>query len=107
MYTQKRRQLIDSNTLSKEEWDNCLKHFGNRDAYTGTVMNIVSMDHIIPVTKGGTTTVDNIVPCDKSINSSKGNKDMEEWYRKQPFFSEERLNNIKEYIKLINRKDMV
>jgi 5-methylcytosine-specific restriction endonuclease McrA len=33
-----------------------------------------NMDHVIPESKGGKTSWDNIVLCDKSINSKKGNR---------------------------------
>lgn len=51
-------------------------------------------EHIIPLSVGGTHTPDNIVcSCDK-CNLSKHTRPMEEWYREQPFFSEERLQQI-------------
>ena len=86
------------NDFGVGDWEECLMFFGYKDAYTGLPMDIPSQDHVIPVTKGGHYTKTNIVPCEKSINSSKFNHDMEEWYRKQTYFSEERLAKIKEWI---------
>lgn len=84
--------------LTNEQWGICLQYFDFKDAYTRQEMNIISQDHIIPQSKGGKYTASNIIPCDKTTNSSKCNKDMELWYRKQDYFSEEQLNKIKYWI---------
>lgn len=99
-YRQERRSLMRNLevSLTVEQWEFSLEYFDNRDAYTGLPMIVLSQDHIIPVSKGGGYTVNNIIPCDKHINSSKNNKEMEDWFREQPFFSEERLNKIYNYI---------
>jgi hypothetical protein len=41
---------------------------------------------------------ENIVPCNYSTTSNKGNKHLLTWYRKQPFYSKERLNRILEWM---------
>lgn len=99
-YRHKRRSLLRNleASLTIEQWKLCLEYFDNRDAYTGLPMKVLTQDHIIPVSRGGGYTVNNIIPCDKHINSSKNNKEMEDWYREQLFFSEERLNKIYTYI---------
>jgi 5-methylcytosine-specific restriction endonuclease McrA len=38
-----------------------------------------TIDHIIPLSKGGRHCVDNLVPCCKHCNSSKHNKLFTEW----------------------------
>jgi hypothetical protein len=92
----KRKGLIS--TFTQEEWQECLIFFNYLDAYTGKPMSKPTKDHIIPVTKGGGYVKSNIVPCEMEINISKHNYDMEEWFRKQPFFSEQRLKKIHEWI---------
>ena len=49
---------------------------GNRCQYTGRVLlpNEGSVDHIVPRSRGGTDTWDNVAWADKSINTFKGNR---------------------------------
>lgn len=91
-----KRKLIC--TLTPEQWEECLQFFDYKDAYTGLLMTIVSQDHVIPLTRGGPTTRQNIIPCELGVNCSKGKRDMETWYRRQPFFSELRLKRIKKWM---------
>ena len=41
----------------------------------------LSWDHLIPRSKGGPDTIGNHVPACRSCNSSKGDRDVLEWYR--------------------------
>lgn len=91
------KQLLISD-FTTEQWEACLEYFNNSDAYTGLPMDIPSQDHIVPVSKGGNYTISNIIPCDKRINSSKGNRDMLTWFRKQTFYDIERENKILAYL---------
>lgn len=67
--------------------------FGNCCAYCGNP-GFMEIEHIIPISKGGLHDISNIVPSCTSCNSSKQVKDMECWYRTQPFFSQARLDRI-------------
>ena len=77
-----------------DEWNQCLNYFNHCDAYTGEPLTTTEIEHIIPVDKGGTTYIYNIVPANKSTNCSKGKKDLWEWYSKQPYFTWERYLKI-------------
>lgn len=109
IYAQKRiarkRKLI--RTLTNYEWIKCLDYFDNKDAYTGLDMIVPTQDHVIPLSKGGAYVKQNIVPCEMSINSSKNNSDMETWYRKQPFFSQERLDKIYSWMEVKKDKQQL
>ena len=56
-------------------------------------------DHVVPVSKGGKTVRENIVPSCERCNSSKSDSDMEEWYVKQEFYSDDRKKRIDMWIK--------
>jgi 5-methylcytosine-specific restriction endonuclease McrA len=79
------------------DWLNCLNSFNNECAYCGSIGNL-TQEHVVPIIKGGTHDPCNIVPACNSCNTSKNSKDLEEWYHKQIFFTQERLNKIKAYI---------
>jgi 5-methylcytosine-specific restriction endonuclease McrA len=46
-------------------------HYCEESASEG---NLATGDHVIPLSRGGTDTVENLVPCCKSCNSSKSDK---------------------------------
>lgn len=56
------------------------------------------MDHIVPISKGGKTTTDNIIPACSSCNSSKQAEDVVEWYTKQVFYNKDRLESIIKFV---------
>ena len=47
-------------------------------AYCGATENM-SIDHVIPLSRGGMHTEDNLLPACRSCNSSKGQKQLDEW----------------------------
>ena len=99
----KRRALIVKNggSFTKDEVIEALQFFNYTCPYTGEPLeDNYHLDHIIALTKGGTNYIWNIIPCNSYANTSKHNADMEEWYRKQPYFSEERLQKIYEWVNL-------
>ena len=86
---------------SKEELLSALEFFDYKCAYSGEPLEEeYHIDHIIPVSKGGTNYIWNIVPANSGPNISKRDLKMEYWFRKQPYFSEERLQKIYEWIEL-------
>lgn len=53
------------------EWLKLLELYHNRCAYCGKKSKGLTVDHIVPLIRGGTNTIDNIVPACGACNSSK------------------------------------
>ena len=85
-------------SLTSEQWHDACEAFDFTCAYCGNESKL-TMDHVVPVSNGGSTSADNIIPACQSCNSSKNNKDIIEWYTAQPFYNKNRLDNIIKYIK--------
>jgi 5-methylcytosine-specific restriction endonuclease McrA len=62
-----------------EEWLALLISCGGLCVWCGSGKNI-HRDHVIPIVRGGTDYIDNIVPACRSCNSSKGKNLVEEWF---------------------------
>ena len=92
----KRRTL---GTLTVQQWHDICELFDNSCAYCGSKHNL-TMDHVVPVARGGLTEYYNIVPACKSCNSSKNVKDVIEWYTAQPFYDRARLENILKFTRM-------
>lgn len=92
-----KRRGEESPDFSHQEWKECLIFFQGECAYCGATTRKgqrLTRDHLEPISSGGRTIQSNIVPACASCNSSKGAEDFREWFMKQPFFSQERLNRI-------------
>ena len=89
--------------ITKDQWLECMSFFDWRCAYSGEYLGgndnsfNRTIDHIVPISTGGDHMIWNMVPMTRSLNSSKKDKDMLEWYREQDFFSEARLQKIYEW----------
>tara|TARA_S200000501_G_scaffold372341_1_gene417175 strand:+ start:62 stop:433 length:372 start_codon:yes stop_codon:yes gene_type:complete len=75
----------------KEEWEyEC--------AYCGDDTDL-TIDHVVARSKGGADFTRNVVCCCKACNQDKGQTPWEEWYFSQEFFSNERHEKIKDWMK--------
>jgi hypothetical protein len=75
----------------KEEW-------GWECAYCGSDEKL-TIDHIVPRSKGGTDFTKNCLCACHSCNQDKGYTPVEDWYLSQEFFSAERYEKIQEWMK--------
>ena len=66
-----RKMLAPVNDLTDEQWDERVVEFRGRCAYCLNPMATVTQDHLIPLSRGGSHTLSNVVPCCKSCNSKK------------------------------------
>ena len=74
----------------KERWDyECAYCGSNKD---------LTIDHIVPRSKGGTDFTKNVVCCCHDCNQSKSHTPWEDWYFSQEFFSMKRYNKINEWM---------
>ena len=83
----KRRALKYANTLPDEmltrgQWLAILAEANGHCAYCGKEAKL-TLDHVIPLSKGGKHSKDNAVAACAHCNSSKGNRTLAEWKAKE------------------------
>jgi 5-methylcytosine-specific restriction endonuclease McrA len=89
--------------ITDKEWDDCLKVFNYSCCYCSITQieakkrdkQVLHKDH---VDDKGYNDVRNAAPACRSCNDKKWQHDMEEWFRQQEFFTEEKLEFIKWWI---------
>lgn len=75
----------------KEEWDYECAYCGSQDNLT--------IDHIVPKTKGGPDFTKNLLCACHDCNQDKAYSPMEDWYLSQEFFNVDRYEKIKKWMK--------
>lgn len=75
----KRRAAAGSAHWAREEWLALLERYGGRCHYCGAEGRM-DADHRIPLSRGGSNMIDNIVPACKSCNCSKNDRTEEEFW---------------------------
>lgn len=90
-------------TISEKEWDSCKQYFNFQCAYCGILEEEAKQKygqyfHKEHVDCTGNNDLSNCVPACKGCNSHKWEYNMEEWYKKQDFYSEEKLNKIHKWL---------
>jgi 5-methylcytosine-specific restriction endonuclease McrA len=68
-----RRRLLYTMNITYQEWILILERYNHRCVCCGS-KDRITIDHIVPLSVGGTDTIDNIQPLCKSCNSKKGTK---------------------------------
>jgi predicted restriction endonuclease len=82
---------------ARKKWRQSIKEQWNYQcAYCGSDENL-TLDHIIPKSKGGPDKVTNIVCACKECNECKGQQFWSEWYLNQYFCTTDRLSAIIEW----------
>ena len=66
--------------------------WNQRCGYCGA--DATSLDHIVPRFKYGSSNRHTLLPCCRRCNESKASAKMEEWYSKQDFFTQAKMDNI-------------
>ena len=94
---------------SHQQWKETVIFFGGECAYCGRTMHKgerLTRDHLEPVSEGGRTVQSNIVPACATCNSSKGATEWREWFMKQPFFSQARMNRIFQWRSILQQVEI-
>jgi len=85
--------------ISQKQLINRCALFGNCCAYCGSYEGLnIQLEHVIPRSKEGAHCLSNIIPACATCNRSKFNYPMEKWYKRQSFYSYQRLKRIKEVL---------
>jgi 5-methylcytosine-specific restriction endonuclease McrA len=90
-----KNKLISSFTTT--DWEQTKAFFNFKCAYCGRKTKL-TQDHLIPLSKNGNYCFGNIVPACQRCNSSKGNRNMWEWYLKQEICERNRSLRIEEFL---------
>lgn len=94
--SKRRKALLREQTahqISPKQLQARFAQFGNCCAYCGASGDM-QIEHVVPISRGGTHAMGNIVPACKSCNYSKREHEVERWYRAQPHFCEKRWRKI-------------
>lgn len=68
--------------LTDEQWSDILSAWGGC-AYCGTSDRALQRDCVLPISRGGRYTLDNVVPACASCNASKSNDEVTAWMRRK------------------------
>lgn len=100
MMAQKRRHhMKEEGALTHEEWQETLWYFNYECAYCGDDdTQKLTFEHVIPFSKGGPFTKENIIPACQYCNGSKNDRDLEDWYKSKDYYNEKRLNKIVKFL---------
>lgn len=80
-HVRRARKANAAGELTLDQWLAVYRFYEGRCVYCGRPAN--TMDHVLAMSRGGTHSVDNIVPACKSCNSSKRSQTPTEWYQAQ------------------------
>ena len=66
-----RKRSAPRNDLTAAQWRAIKEHYNHSCVYCGRKMQRLTIDHIVPLSKGGSHTLQNVVPACQSCNSRK------------------------------------
>lgn len=85
-------------SFSLSEWEDTLKYFRRSCCYCGSQAGVLHKDHFIPLSKGGSNRINNIVPACESCNCSKKDNDPYSWYEKSESYCPDRMRKILDHV---------
>ena len=103
-YYQYRRTKIMGADYSEGAFQSTIDKFEGRCVLTGSECDL-SVDHVIPISKGGGTVEGNLICIRRDLNSSKNNKNIFDWFfENKTRFSlcEDKFNKVIKYLSEVN-----
>ena len=88
-----------SSSEAKRLWRKQIKEKWNHKCAYCEDTEKLTIDHIVPQSKGGSDFITNVLCCCEECNRDKAHTDWELWYSSQEFFTQERKNAIVEWMK--------
>jgi len=85
-YTNRRRTMALNNGVFYISKNELLKIYNSPCIYCGSLLNI-TLDHVIPISRGGTHGIGNIAAACKNCNLSKSSKTIMEWRKSLAYYS--------------------
>lgn len=73
-----KRRAVETYAVSEREWIRLVDRHRGRCAYCGQV-GAITVEHVIPVSRGGRHSIGNLLPVCQFCNGSKGDKLLMEW----------------------------
>ena len=77
-----RRVAAADNDLTPAQWDTLVETWA-ACAYCGDTVGPFQKDCVLPISRGGRYTVENVVPATRSCNASKCNSEVTGWLRRK------------------------
>ncbi|MDN4472146.1 HNH endonuclease [Demequina zhanjiangensis] len=77
-----RRVAASGSDLTTDQWQRILDAW-ERCAYCGDAASALQKDCVLPISRGGRYTLDNVVPACRSCNASKCNDEVTSWMRRR------------------------
>lgn len=77
-----RRVALADNDLTTAQWDTLVAAWGGC-AYCGAQPPALQRDCVLPISRGGRYTLENVVPACASCNASKHNDEVTGWLRRK------------------------
>jgi 5-methylcytosine-specific restriction endonuclease McrA len=74
-----------NNDLTAAQWDAIVAAWGGACAYCVATGVALQKDCVLPISRGGRYTLDNVVPACRSCNASKSNDEVTGWLRRKKF----------------------
>lgn len=88
-----RRSAMAGGKVSPRDWIRLCRRYDNRCAYCREARPL-TMDHVVPLIRGGSNTIGNILPACASCNSSKHGRFIMEWRLGRPRRTTRRVDAV-------------